>query len=135
MSGGKLRAADRWVIGLAIAAGLVLLLIGIRFLVVPQHAAHFFGIANPPRPFDLHHVVALRDVWLALILIGLALLRSWRELALCLALGSAICLGDAVIVAMSSGRTSAIAFHLVSSVYCGAVAWAAWKRPKRKAVD
>jgi hypothetical protein len=127
----KLRTSDRWVLGLAIAAGVALLLIGIRFLVVPHQAARFFGLANPPGPFDLHHIVALRDIWLALMLIGLALLREWRALALCLGLGAAVCLGDAAIVLASSARPSAVAFHLASGVYCGALAWSAWSASRR----
>ena len=123
----KLRAADRWVIGLAFAAGIALFLIGVRFLLMPQPAARFFGLADPPGPHDLHYVVGLRDLWLALILIGLAALREWRSLALALALGSLVCLADAVIVAQSSGRAAALAFHIGSGAYCAAVAWVAWR--------
>ena len=125
---GKPRAADRWVMSLAIAAGLALLVIGARFLTVPHQAARFFGLANPPGPFDLHYVVALRDLWLALLLIGLAVLREWRALTLCSGLGMVVCLADIGIVLASSGRTSAVAFHLASGIYCGALAWAAWRR-------
>lgn len=125
---GKLRALDRWVLALALAAGIALLVIGIRFFTVPHHAARFFGLSAPSGQFDLHHVVALRDVWLALLLIGLAALREWRALALCLGLGSLVCFGDSAIVATSSGRSSAIAFHLASGIYCAALSWAAYTR-------
>lgn len=124
---GKLRAADRWIMALAIAAGLALALIGIRFLTVPHQAARFFGLPAPPGQFDLHHVVALRDLWLALILIGLAAMREWRALSLCLGLGSLVCFGDSAIVAYSSGRAASVAFHLASGVYCGVLAWAAFR--------
>lgn len=122
----KLNGRERWVMGLAIAAGVALLVIGIRFLVVPDHAARFFGLSRPPGVFDLHHVVALRDLWLALILMSLAALREWRSLAICLALGALVCFGDSAIVASSSGNPAAIAFHLVSGLYCAALALAAW---------
>jgi hypothetical protein len=125
---GKLRAADRWVMSLAIAAGLALLVIGIRFVVVPHQAARFFGLSSPPGPFDLHHVVAFRDLWLALLLIGLAVAREWRALSLCLGLGAIVCFADAALVAGSSGRGAAIAFHAGSGIFCGVVAWAAWLR-------
>lgn len=128
----KLSTSDRWIVGLAIAAGVALLVIGVRFLTVPHQAARFFGVSSPPRPFDLHLVVGLRDLWLAALLIGLALLREWRALALCLALGAAVCLGDALIVAKSSGRSGPIAFHLASGVYCSVLAWAAWWRHRRR---
>ena len=127
----KLRAADRWLIGLSTAAGVALLVIGIRFLVVPHQAARFFGISAPPGPFDLHQVIALRDIWLAMLIIGLAGFREWRALGLCLGLGAVVCLGDAVIVFWSSGRGSAMAFHLASGVYCGILAWVAWKAAAR----
>lgn len=120
--------------GLAIAAGLALAIIGIRFLTVPHQAARFFGLSNPPRPFDLHHVVALRDLWLASMLIGLALLREWRALAICLGTGALVCLGDAMIVSASSARLSAIAFHVASGIYCAGLGWAAW-RCARQAID
>ncbi len=122
----KLGVRERWVMGLAIAAGVALLVIGIRFLVVPEQAARFFGLSRPPGAFDLHHVVALRDLWLALILMALAALREWRALAICLALGALVCFGDSVIVASSSGNPAAIGFHLASGLYCGALAVAAW---------
>lgn len=126
----KIRPADRWVMGLAIAAGLALLVIGVRFLTVPHQAARFFGIGPAPglASFDLHYVIGLRDLWLAGLLIGLALLREWRALAMCLGLGAAVCISDAMIVAGSSARGSAIAFHLASGLYCGALGLAAWFR-------
>ncbi len=128
----KLRAPERWLIALSVAAGLALLVIGVRFLTVPHQAARFFGIGASPGPFDLHHVIALRDLWLALLLIGLALLREWRALALCLGLGALVCVGDALIVMQSSGhsssRSGAIAFHLASGLYCGVVAWLVGRR-------
>ncbi len=128
----KMRPAERWVMGLAIAAGIALLVIGARFLTVPHQAARFFGIGPAPglAVFDLHYVIGLRDLWLAGLLIGLALLREWRALAMCLGLGAAVCLGDAMIVAGSSGRGSAVAFHLASGMYCGALALACWRRHK-----
>jgi hypothetical protein len=124
---GKLKPVERWTLGLATAVGVALLVIGIRFLTVPQQATRFFGIGSPAGAFDLHHVVGLRDIWLALLLAGLAVLREWRALALCLGLGAVVCWGDAVIVASSSGRGTAIAFHLVSGLYCSVIAWMAWR--------
>lgn len=126
----KLRPADRWVVGLAVAAGLALFVIGIRFLTVPHQAARFFGLTSPPGQFDLHHVVALRDLWLALMLIGLAALREWRALALCLGLGALVCFADSAIVAASSGRIAAIAFHVASGIYCAALAYASHSRSR-----
>ncbi len=126
----KLRAADRLVLALAVAAGVALLVIGIRFLTVPHQAARFFGLATPPGQFDLHAVVALRDIWLALMLIGLAVLTEWRALALCLGLGALVCFADSAIVAGSGGRGSAVAFHIASGIYCAALAYASHSRTR-----
>ena len=68
---------------------MALLVIGVRFLTVPHQAARFFGLANPPGAIRPASCVALRDLWLAVLLIGLAALREWRALALCLGLGRA----------------------------------------------
>lgn len=127
----KLHPSDRWLIALSAAAGVALLVIGIRFATVPNHAGRFFGLAPVPGPFDLHHVVALRDIWIALLVIGLAALREWRALSLCLGLGALVCLGDSVIVARSSGSVSAMIFHVASGLYCGGVALALWKHASR----
>lgn len=125
--GSKLSPARRWAIGLAVAAGVVLAVIGARFLHVPNHAARTFGLSNPPGPFDLHRIVGVRDLWLAGLLIGLVLLRQWRGLALCLGLGALVCFADAAIVAGSSGAGWAIAFHVGSGFYCAVAGALAWK--------
>ena len=119
---------QRWLMGLVVAAGLALLAIGIRFIADPHNAARFFGIGPSVSPFDLHRVVALRDIWLALALIGLALLREWRALALLLALGALVCLADGAIAAASSGRAISVAFHAASGAYCAALACAVWRQ-------
>jgi hypothetical protein len=117
----------RW---LAALTGLVLLVIGIRFLLVPQQAARFFGIAPDVAGAGsaLSYVIGLRDIWLALLVIFLAAAADWRGLALWLGLGVAVCLGDAAIAAHSSGRALSIAFHLASGVYCGALALLCWRQ-------
>ena len=123
----RLRASGRWVVGLSIAAGLALLAIGTRFLLVPHQAARFFGLVATSGPIDLHRVIGVRDLWLALLLVGLAGLREWRALALCLALGTLVCFADAAIVLSAGGPVAAVAFHVTSGVYMAANAWAAWR--------
>lgn len=123
----KLRTSERWIIGLSVAAGVALLVIGVRFLLLPHQASRFFGLSSPPREFDLHKVIALRDLWLAILLISLATFREWRALSICLGLGALVCLADSLIVMFSSGRPSAVIFHLASGIYCGALAWASWR--------
>ena len=72
--------------------------------------------------------MALRDIWLALALIGLALLREWRALALLLGLGAIVCFADSAIAAASSGRAISIAFHAASGAYCAGLAYAVWRQ-------
>jgi hypothetical protein len=131
--GSRTTRAERWVIGLALATALVLAIIGVRFLVVPEKAAHFFGIARSPAAgaWDLNAVIGLRDIWLALILGGLAMLRQWAGVAIWLGLGAVVCFSDSAIAAASSGAAVSIAFHSASGVFCAGLAWAAWRLAQR----
>ena len=87
-------------------------------LVSPEAASRFFGIGSRPDGFALHSVVGIRDLWLGLLALAFALLRDYRALGLWLGLGSVVCLVDAAVVAGAAGKPAAIAFHLVSGVFC-----------------
>lgn len=131
VSGGTQRPAPprkRAVRVLAVLTGLALVLIGLRFLVTPGPAAKFFGAGPGSYPTALHHVIGLRDLWLGLLAIALALLNEWRALALWLALGALVCFADSVIAWAATGRTLSIAFHIASGVFCAALAIACWRR-------
>jgi Domain of unknown function (DUF4267) len=121
----------RW---LAASAGLVLLGIGIRFLLVPQKAARFFGIAplTADVSAELSYVIGLRDIWLALLVLVLSAVGDWRGLAVWLGLGAAVCLGDAAIAASSSGRPLSVGFHLGSGVYCAVLALICWRHHRQR---
>ena len=124
----------RWLQGLAIAAGVALAVIGVRFGLVPRSAARFFGIDTPPSaPAHLHYVIALRDIWLGLLLIVFALLRDWRSMALWLAFGAAVCFADAVIVANATAWTGPLLFHVMSGIYCSTLAIMCWGEARRAA--
>lgn len=99
-------------------AGAVLLLIGIRFLLVPESATRTFGLPPAKTGAALQQVIGLRDVWLALLAVAFAALREWRALALWLLLGAGVCLADAGIVWAAAGHPAAVAFHLGSGVFC-----------------
>lgn len=124
MSAGRHRRALRI---LAALIGAVLFLIGIRFLLVPHQAARFFGIAPGAGSVELHYVIGVRDIWLAAIVLVLAALSDWRGLAIWLGLGVFVCSADAAIAAHSSGKAMAVAFHLASGLFCGALAVACWR--------
>lgn len=117
---------------LAVLAGALLFLIGIRFLVVPDSAARTFGLARQLKGGELHAIIGLRDLWLGALAVLLALLGEWRALALWLLLGAAVCLADAVIAGTSSGHPLAIAFHAGSGVFCLALGWTLWKLGRRQ---
>ncbi len=123
----------RWLQGLAIAAGVALAVIGVRFGLVPRSAARFFGIDAPASPAHLHYVIALRDIWLGLLLIVFALLRDWRSMALWLAFGAAVCFADAVIVANATAWTGPLLFHVMSGIYCATLAIMCWGEAHRAA--
>jgi hypothetical protein len=120
---------------MAVLGGAALSVIGLRFLFVPESASRFFGIDPPPGARPLLHVIALRDIWLGLLLIGLAAMSQWREMAVWLGLATLVCLGDAWIAATASGRPTAIAFHVCSGLAAAALAVAcaleAGKQPTR----
>jgi hypothetical protein len=112
-------------------AGIVLALIGLRFLLAPEAAMRFFGIGSAPATHTLAGLVGLRDLWLGLLAIGLAALREWRALALWLGLGGLVCLGDAAIVAGTTAKAAAIAFHVGSGLVCAALAGAVYRLSSR----
>ena len=129
----KDRVRRRWLQGVAIAAGLVLLVIGVRFALVPRSAARFFGLDTPAPPAHLHYVIAVRDIWLALIVIVLAGLREWRSLALWLGLGALACFADAAIVVHATGWMHAIVFHTACGLICFGMAVLCWREWGRSA--
>ena len=123
-----MRRSDRTVIAFATVAGVALTVIGVRFLFWPEVAARFFGVASRPTGTELHTVVALRDLWLGLIVLVLAAWRDWRGLALWFGLGTLVCFGDALLVASATGKLHAVAFHVISGIACAAIAAACWTR-------
>ncbi len=116
-----------WLQGLAIAAGVALGVIGMRFGLVPRSAARFFGLDTPASPAHLHQVVAVRDLWLAALVVALAGLREWRALALWLGLAAMACFADAMIVADATGWARSILFHLASGLFCMGLAIGCWR--------
>lgn len=106
----------------ALVAGLLLAVIGVRFLVTPQAAQHTFGLGKGEAGLALHAAVGVRDLWLAGLVLAFAWLRNWAALALWFGLGSLVCFADAAIVAGEGARWPYIAFHAGSGVVCGGLA-------------
>lgn len=121
----------RHLLWLGVFAGLLLTVIGVRFMIVPRTAANNFGLAREIAGYELHNMIGLRDIWLGLLAVALALLREWRALALWFALGALVCFADAVIAAGSSGKPLAIAFHVGSGIFCSLLAGALAGRVRR----
>ena len=63
---------------LAALAGVILTVIGIRFLLWSESAAKVFGIEPRPQGLQLHHIVGLRDLWLGLLALALLLMFGVR---------------------------------------------------------
>jgi hypothetical protein len=131
----KAHVRRRWLQGLAIATGLVLGAIGLRFGFVPRSAARFFGLDTPASPAHLHQVVAVRDLWLGALLIALAVLREWRAVALWLGLASLACFSDALIVADATGWMRSILFHMAAGVFCMGLAVGCWREASLQPVS
>ena len=108
--------------------GLLLFVIGFRFLIVPDDAAWTFGLGGKMEGWAFHYVIALRDLWLGALAMALAWFREWRALALWFALGVFVCFGDAAIAVSAGGPAPAIAFHAASGVLCAALAILTWRQ-------
>lgn len=121
----------RHLVWLGVFAGMVLTVIGIRFIAVPQGAAFTFGLGHDIVGDELHQVVAMRDLWLGLMAVVLASLREWRALGLWFVMGAAVCVADAAIVASATATWWALAFHLSSGLFCGWVGFACLRYAKR----
>jgi hypothetical protein len=98
--------------------GVLLTAIGLRYFLAPRSAALAFGVVDPPRGYELHYVIGLRNVWLGLLAIGFTVLRQWHALMLWFALGTVVCFGDAAIAAASSGKPGPVAFHVGCGIIC-----------------
>ncbi len=111
----------RWLTGICLFGGLLLAVIGIRFLLVPESAARTFGIATPPAGYEMHYLIGLRDIWLGLLAAALAALHQWRAVMLWSGMGAIVCFADSGIAGMSSGKLPQVAFHFGSGIVCIAV--------------
>lgn len=120
------------VVWLAVLVGAVLMIIGLRFLLVPDGAAATFGLGRAAEGPYLHYVIGLRDLWLGALAIVFAVLRDWRALFLWLVMGGIVCFCDAMVVAAFGGPAAAVAFHTGAGLLCLGLAVGAWRRwPKR----
>lgn len=114
----------RHLMWLSVAAGLLLGVIGLRFMIVPRTAANNFGLAKEIAGFELHHMVGLRDMWLGGLAIVLGVMREWRALVVWFGFGAMVCFADAGIAAHSSGKAVAVGFHVLSGIFCAGLALA-----------
>ena len=94
MSGSRPSPLQRWIIGISLAGGVLLAIIGVRYLLVPEQAAVTFGVPRGPG-HELYYIIGLRNVWLGLLAVAFATLRQWRALALWFAMGTIVCFADA----------------------------------------
>ncbi|MFM2421561.1 MAG: hypothetical protein RL291_91 [Pseudomonadota bacterium] len=118
----KNKKLERAALVIAALTGCLMLIIGLRFLISPRSASHFFGIGSAPAAESLKWVIGLRDLWVGALALAFALLREWRALALWFGFGALVCFGDAIIVARALGPTSALAFHTTAGIICLALA-------------
>jgi len=123
--------SDRLVLGLCLVGGALLTLIGIRYFLEPQSAAHTFGVPGRPEGFELHYIIGLRNVWLGLLAAALAALREWRALALWFTAAVVVCLADGMIAASSTGGVLQVAFHVGCATGSAALAARCWRASRR----
>jgi hypothetical protein len=124
----------RWLLlNICLLGAALLTFIGIRYFVVPYAAARTFGVPGRPTGFELHYIVGLRNVWLGLLGIALALMREWRALALWFAGAVVVCFSDAFIAAKSVGGLAQIAFHTSCGFASIVLALMCWRTARRAA--
>jgi hypothetical protein len=132
MLSDKERRARWLLLNICLLGGALLTFIGIRYFLVPHAAARTFGVPGRPTGFELHYILGLRNVWLGLLAVVLALMREWRALALWFTGAMVVCFADATIAARSVGGLPQIAFHTscgFASVILAILCW----RTARKA--
>lgn len=129
----RLNRLERVALIVAALTGVAMLVIGLRFLLSPRAASHFFGLGRDPAVQGLLSAIGLRDLWVGGLVIAFAWCREWRALALWFGLGALVCFGDGIVVASASGPRSAVAFHVGAGVICVLVALIAARRAKTAA--
>src|SRR5688572_2041574 len=132
MPADKERRSHSAISTICLLGGVLLTVIGIRYLLVPQSAARTFGVPGRPAGFELHYIVGLRNVWLGLLAIAFAALREWRALALWFAAATVVCFGDGVIAAISTGGVPQVAFHFACGAASAVLAALCWRVARRQ---
>jgi Domain of unknown function (DUF4267) len=127
MQGGKSKRATVLLI-VAGLGGVLLGVIGLRYLLVPESAARTFGVPGRPAGHELHYIIGLRNLWLGVLAIGLAALRQWHGLTLWFVIGTAVCFADALIAAKATGKPPQVAFHVLCGLLCALLAGLCWGR-------
>jgi hypothetical protein len=118
---------ERALLIIATLGGALLTFIGVRYLLVPESAARTFGVPARPTGHELYSIIGLRNVWLGLLVVGMALLRQWRALALWFAGGAIVCFADAGIAARALGELPQVAFHVGCGLCCSALFPVLWR--------
>ena len=121
-----------WIAVICMAGGLLLALIGARYLLVPEQAAVTFGVPRRPAGHELYYIIGLRNLWLGLLAVAFAALRQWRALALWFAMGTIVCFADAAIAASSTGKLPQVAFHIGCGIGCAVLAAILWRMGSRE---
>lgn len=122
---------QRLILAGCLIGGVLLTVIGIRYLLTPESAARTFGVPGRPEGHELYYIIGLRNVWLGLLAVAFAALREWRALALWFALGAIVCFADGSIAASSTGRLPQVAFHFGCGLACIGLAAGCWRLGRR----
>jgi hypothetical protein len=109
---------QKLILGVCLAGGVLLTIIGIRFLLVPESAAYTFGVGPGTAGHEFHYIIGLRNIWLGMLAICFAVMRQWLALALWFGMCVFVCFADAGIAATSSGAPVQVAFHAGCGVIC-----------------
>lgn len=132
----SVRALDKsHLVWLSIFGGALLMLIGVRFMIVPQSASFTFGVGSEVSGTELHQIIGVRDIWLGGMAVLFAVMREWRALAAWFILAAGVCIYDAGIVFSTTANAWAMAFHCASGVFCWKVGRACGRQSTTQVSD
>ena len=78
---------QRLILAFCLIGGVLLTVIGIRYLLTPESAARTFGVPGRPEGYELYYIIGLRNVWLGLLAV------AFRGLARMAGAGAVVCPG------------------------------------------
>lgn len=106
--------------GLTLITGILLIIIGVRFFLVPQEAELAFGIKTATgADYSFHYIKGIRDLSVGMVTLIMLFARTQRGLGILLLTMTLVPLTDFLIVLNTPGHLTARLYpHLTAVVLC-----------------